>query len=158
VFVAPLEESLEGLIVYPVPERTVHGVIQAPYRIEVAAGQVTDVQAPDAESVRILRNYTGLEPYDGRRPSGDEGRAFDLRKVIAEMAIAGFNPVMSPAIREGRLRPTTGLVLTDEKLGDHQAFGSNDQFQGATPSSYGEHHVEHTDFVGGIEREVVREA
>jgi hypothetical protein len=44
--------------------------------------------------------------------------------------------------------------LLDEKLGDHQAFGSNDQFSGAVPSTYGEEHVEHTDFVGGIARKM----
>jgi len=70
------------------------------------------------------------------------------------MAIAGFNPVMLPEIQNGRLRPVTGLVLTDEKLGDHQAFGSNAQFMGSTPSTYRDEHVEHTDFVGGIERNV----
>jgi len=152
VFVAPIEDSLNGVIVYTIPERTVHGVIRAPYRIEVKDGQVTDVQAPDEESLRILRNYTGLEPYDGKALGGDEATAFGMRRVIAEMAIAGFNPAMRPEIESGRLRPVTGLVLTDEKLGDHQAFGSNDQFKGATPSTYGEEHVEHTDFVGSIER------
>ena len=59
---------------------------------------------------------------------------------------------MLPQIEAGRLQPVTGLVLTDEKLGDHQAFGANDQFNGRTPSAYGDHHVEHTDFVGGIAR------
>ena len=72
------------------------------------------------------------------------------------MAIAGFNPAMLPHIQSGRLRPVTGLVLTDEKLGDHQAFGSNDQFNGNTPSTYkgqnGDEHVEHTDFVGSTKR------
>lgn len=156
VFVAPLEDSLDGVIVYTIPERTVHGVIRAPYRIEVQAGRVVHVQAPDEESQRVLRNYAGLEPYDGQPLAGEEGEAFALRRVIAEMAIAGFNPAMIPEIENGRLRPVTGLVLTDEKLGDHQAFGSNDQFKGATPSSYGDHHVEHTDFVGSIQRTITR--
>jgi hypothetical protein len=75
-----------------------------------------------------------------------------MRRIIAEMAIAGFNPAMASEIESGRLRPVTGLVLTDEKLGDHQAFGSNDQFRGVTPSSYRGEHVEHTDFVGGVAR------
>lgn len=154
VFVAPIEDSMSGVLVYTIPERTVHGVIRAPYRIEVREGRVAAVQAPDADSLRILRNYTGLEPYDGQAPQGDAATAFEMRRVIAEMAIAGFNPVMMPEIRSGRLRPVTGLVLMDEKLGDHQAFGSNDQFKGAVPSTYGEEHVEHTDFVGGIERQV----
>lgn len=152
VFVAPLEDSLKGVIVYTQPQRTVHGVIRAPYRIEVREGRVTDVGAPDEESTRILRNYTGLEPYDRQALAGAEAEAFGLRQVIAEAAIAGFNPAMLPEVRRGRLRPVTGLVLTDEKVGDHQAFGSNDQFMGATPSSYGNEHVEHTDFVGSIER------
>jgi len=156
VFVAPLEDSLDGVIVYTIPERTVHGVICAPYRIEVRSGRVTSVEAPDAESRKILRHYTGLEPYDGQPLAGEEAEAFELRRVIAEMAIAGFNPAMIPAIQNGRLRPVTGLVLTDEKLGDHQAFGSNDQFKGRTPSSHGDHHVEHTDFVGSIERTITR--
>jgi leucyl aminopeptidase (aminopeptidase T) len=156
VFVAPLEDSLSGVIVYTIAERTIHGVIRAPYRIEIDAGRVTDVAAPDEESRRILRNYTGLEPYDGATPKGDEAAAFALRRVIAEMAIAGFNPVMRPEIESGRLRPVTGLVLTDEKLGDHQAFGANDQFMGATPTAYADHHVEHTDFVGGIARKMTR--
>lgn len=154
VFVGPLEDSLNGVIVYTLPERTVHGVIQAPYRIEVRDGRVTDVRAPDAESLRILRNYTGLAPYDGRPLEGEARAAFDLRRIIAEVAIAGFNPAMLPEIENGRLRPVTGSVLMDEKLGDHQAFGSNDQFMGTTPSTYGSEHVEHTDFVGGIAREV----
>jgi hypothetical protein len=154
VFVAPIEDSMNGVLVYPIPERTMHGVIRAPYRIEVRAGQVIDVQAPDAQSVRILRNYTGLEPYDGRGLAGDEATAFEMRRTIAEFAIAGFNPVMLPEIANGRLRPVTGLVLLDEKVGDHQAFGSNDQFNGAVPSTLGEQHVEHTDFVGGIDRHV----
>jgi hypothetical protein len=154
VFVAPLEDSMHGVIVYTVPERTIHGVIRAPYRIEVKLGQVIDVQAPDTESVRILRNYTGLEPYDGKALSGDAATAFEMRRVIAEFAIAGFNPVMLPEVVSGRLRPVIGLVLLDEKLGDHQAFGSNDQFSGAVPSTYGEEHVEHTDFVGGIARKM----
>ncbi len=158
VFVGPLEDSLDGVMVFTVPERTVHGVIRAPYRIEVAGGRVTNVSAPDEESRRILRNYTGLEPYDGARLAGDEGAAFALRRTIAEMAIAGFNPVMQPEIENGRLRPVTGQVLTDEKLGDHQAFGANAQFMGATPNSYGEHHVEHTDFVGTIDRTITLEA
>jgi leucyl aminopeptidase (aminopeptidase T) len=152
VFVAPLEDSLSGVIVYTIPERTIHGVIRAPYRIEIDGGRVTDVVAPDEESRRILRNYTGLEPYDGVPRQGDEATAFELRRVIAEMAIAGFNPVMQPEIENGRLRPVTGLVLTDEKLGDHQAFGANDQFMGTTPSAHSDHNVEHTDFVGGIAR------
>ncbi|MBP6875166.1 MAG: aminopeptidase [Candidatus Eisenbacteria bacterium] len=152
VFVAPLEDSLQGVIVYTQPQRAAHGVIRAPYRIEVRAGRVIGVEAPDEESVRILRNYTGLEPYDRKPLAGDEAEAFRLRGVIAEMAIAGFNPAMMPEVRSGRLRPVTGLVLTDEKVGDHQAFGSNDQFMGATPSAYGGEHVEHTDFVGSIER------
>ncbi len=157
VFVAPIEDSLSGVIAYTVPERTVHGVVRAPYRIEVHGGKVVRVTAPDKDSVRILRHYTGLEPYDGRKLSGDEGDAFRLRRAIAEMAIAGFNPAMLPEIQSGRLRPVTGLVLTDEKLGDHQAFGSNDQFMGATPSALGDHHVEHTDFVGGIARKMTLE-
>lgn len=154
VFVAPIEDSLTGVIAYTIPERTVHGVIRAPYRIEVRDGRVVGVEAPDDESRRILRNYTGLEPYDGKALAGDEAEAFALRRVIAEMAIAGFNPVMLPEIRNGRLRPATGLVLLDEKVGDHQAFGSNDQFMGRVPSAVGNEHVEHTDFVGGIERVV----
>jgi len=154
VFVAPIEDSLTGVIVYPIPERTVHGVIRAPYRIEVREGRVVGVEAPDDESRRILRNYTGLEPYDGKSLGGDAAEAFALRRVIAEMAIAGFNPVMLPEVRNGRLRPVTGLVLLDEKVGDHQAFGSNDQFMGQVPSAYGKEPVEHTDFVGGIERVV----
>jgi hypothetical protein len=156
VFVAPIEDSLDGVIVYTIPERTVHGIIRAPYRIEVRSGRVTHVEAPDAESRKILRNYTGLEPYDGQPLAGEEAEAFDMRRVIAEMAIAGFNPAMIPAIQDGRLRPVTGLVLTDEKLGDHQAFGSNDQFKGGTPSTHGDHHVEHTDFVGSIQRTITR--
>lgn len=154
VFVGPLEDSLTGVIVYAIPERTVHGVIRAPYRIEVRDGRVVGIEAPDAESRRILKHYVGLAPYDGVALKDDEATAFDLRKVIAEMAIAGFNPAMLPEIENGRLRPVTGLVLTDEKLGDHQAFGSNDQFMGATPSSLGKHHVEHTDFVGSIARKI----
>lgn len=154
VFVGPREDSLDGVIVYTIPERTVHGVIRAPYRIEARAGRVVDVQAPDEESLRILKHYVGLAPYDGIALAGDEAAAFDLRSIIAEMAIAGFNPAMLPEIMNGRLRPVTGLVLTDEKLGDHQAFGSNDQFMGATPSSFGDHHVEHTDFVGSIARRI----
>jgi len=152
VFVAPIEDSLTGVIAYPIPERTVHGVIRAPYRIEVRDGRVVGVDAPDDESRRILRHYTGLEPFDGKSLSGDAAEAFALRRVIAEMAIAGFNPVMLPEIRNGRLRPVTGLVLLDEKVGDHQAFGANDQFMGRVPSAYGNEPVEHTDFVGGIER------
>jgi hypothetical protein len=152
VYVAPIEDSMDGVIVYKQPQRTVHGVIRAPYRIEVRAGRVTAVTAPDADSERILRNYTGLEPFDRKELAGAEAEAFGLRRVIAEAAIAGFNPVMMPEIDSGRLRPVTGLVLTDEKLGDHQAFGSNDQFMGATPSSAGGEHVEHTDFVGTIDR------
>jgi hypothetical protein len=152
VFVAPIEDSMDGVIVYTLPQRTAHGVIRAPYRIEVRAGRVIGVKAPDEDSERILRNYTGLEPYDRKALSGNEAETFGLRRVIAEAAIAGFNPAMLPEIRSGRLRPVTGLVLTDEKLGDHQAFGSNDQFMGTTPSSIGGEHVEHTDFVGSIER------
>jgi len=140
------------VIVYTIPERTMHGVIRAPYRIEVRQGRVAAVQAPDGDSLRILRNYTGLEPYDGQALAGEAAEAFAMRRVIAEMAIAGFNPIMLPEIRSGRLRPVTGLVLMDEKLGDHQAFGSNDQFKGAVPSTHGQEHVEHTDFVGGIDR------
>ncbi len=154
VFVAPIEDSLSGVIVFTVPERAVHGIIRAPYRIEVQGGQVIGVQAPDEESERILRHYTGLGQYDCTLPKGDEKTAFDLRRVIAEMAIAGFNPVQLPEIANGRLRPVTGQVLIDEKLGDHQAFGSNDQFMGATPSSIGDQHVEHTDFVGSIDRKI----
>ncbi len=154
VFVGPIEDSMNGRIIFDVPERTVHGVIRAPYRIEISAGKVTSVDAPDDESRRILRNYTGLETYDGIALSGDEATAFTTRRIIAEMAIAGFNPVMLPEIQSGRLRPVTGLVLTDEKLGDHQAFGANDQFNGNTPSSCGDHRVEHTDFVGGIDRKL----
>jgi leucyl aminopeptidase (aminopeptidase T) len=154
VFVAPIEDSLTGVIVYPIPERTVHGVIRAPYRIEVRDGRVTGIEAPDDESRRILRHYTGLEPFDGKALGGDAAEAFALRRVIAEMAIAGFNPVMLPEIKNGRLRPVTGLVLLDEKVGDHQAFGSNDQFMGRVPSAISNEPVEHTDFVGGIERVV----
>jgi hypothetical protein len=152
VFVAPIEDSLDGVIVYTQPQRTSHGMIHAPYRLEVRGGQVIGAEAPDEDSRRILRNYTGLEPYDRKALAGPEAEAFALRRVIAEAAIAGFNPAMLPEIRTGRLRPVTGLVLTDEKLGDHQAFGSNDQFMGATPSSTGGEHVEHTDFVGSVER------
>jgi hypothetical protein len=154
VFVAPIEDSMDGVIVYTQPQRTVHGMIQAPYRVEVKGGRVIDAQAPDGDSLRILRNYTGLAPYDGKELAGTEAEAFSLRRIIAEAAIAGFNPAMLPQIRNGRLRPVTGLVLTDEKLGDHQAFGSNDQFMGTTPSTTGGEHVEHTDFVGSIERRV----
>ena len=154
VFVAPIEDSASGVIVFTVPERAVHGIIQAPYRIEMKAGRVVGASAPDKESERILRHYTGLEQYDGLVSTGDEKSAFDLRRVIAEMAIAGFNPVQLPEIKNGRLRPVTGQVLIDEKLGDHQAFGSNDQFKGINPSSIGDHHVEHTDFVGSVERKV----
>ncbi|MBD3235272.1 MAG: hypothetical protein GF330_01045 [Candidatus Eisenbacteria bacterium] len=152
VFVAPIEDSMSGVILFTIPERTTHGIIRAPYRIEVCDGQVTGVRAPDEESVRILRNYTGLEPFDRRPLGGTAQEAFGMRRIIAEMAIAGFNPAMAPEIASGRLRPVTGLVLTDEKLGDHQAFGSNDQFRGATPSTYRDEHVEHTDFVGGVAR------
>jgi hypothetical protein len=152
VFVAPIEDSMDGVIVYAQPQRTSHGVIHAPYRVEVRGGRVIGAEAPDEDSRRILRNYAGLEPYDRKALAGAEAEAFALRRVIAEAAIAGFNPAMLPDIRSGRLRPVTGLVLTDEKLGDHQAFGSNDQFMGATPSSTGGEHVEHTDFVGSIER------
>jgi Thermophilic metalloprotease (M29) len=157
VFVAPLEDSLTGVMVYTVPERTVHGVIHAPYRIEVKDGRVIDTQAPDQESGKILRHYCGLEQYDASRPGGDEKVAFEMSRIIAEMAIAGFNPVQVPEIQNGRLRPVTGLVLLDEKLGDHQAFGSNDQFKGKTPSSIGNHHVNHTDFVGTIDRTITLE-
>jgi hypothetical protein len=156
VFVAPIEDSMRGVIVFQIPERTIHGVIHAPYRIEVRAGRVVRVEAPDEESVRILRHYTGLEPYDRKPLGGDAEDAFRMRATIAEMAIAGFNPALQTAIENGRLRPVTGLVLTDEKLGDHVAFGSNDQFKGATPSTYRQEHVEHTDFVGGTRRDMRR--
>lgn len=156
VFVAPVEDSLTGIMVYTVSERTVHGVINSPYRIEVSKGRVIDTQAPDQESGKILRHYCGLEQYDGSTLGGDEKSAFEMSRIIAEMAIAGFNPVQIPEIHNGRLRPVTGLVLLDEKLGDHQAFGSNDQFKGKTPSSIGNHHVNHTDFVGTIERTITR--
>jgi hypothetical protein len=154
VFVAPIEDSLTGVIVYTIPERTVHGVIRAPYRIEAREGRVIGVEAPDDESRRTLRHYTGLEPFDGKPLGGDAAEAFALRRVIAEMAIAGFNPVMLPEVKNGRLRPVTGLVLLDEKVGDHQAFGANDQFMGRVPSAVSNEPVEHTDFVGGIERVV----
>jgi leucyl aminopeptidase (aminopeptidase T) len=154
VFVAPIEDSMDGVIVYSQPQRTSHGVIRAPYRVEVRGGRVIGVEAPDENSRRILRNYAGLEPYDRKALAGAEAEAFELRRIIAEAAIAGFNPAMLADIRSGRLRPVTGLVLTDEKLGDHQAFGSNDQFMGTTPSSASGEHVEHTDFVGSIERTI----
>jgi len=153
VYVSPIEDSMDGVGVYTVSQRTNHGIIGAPYRIWTKEGEVIDAKGPDDESTRILRHYTGLEPYDGKEIEGDKAAAFRLRRRIAEVAIAGFNPVTEPDIRSGRLRPVTGLVLTDEKQGDHNAYGNNDHFGGETPSTYkGEHYVEHTDFVGSTDR------
>ncbi len=152
VFVPPIEDSLDGVIVFNRPQRMPFGVIRAPYRIEVASGQVTAASAPDEESLRLLRHYVGLEPYSGTMPGGDEGRAFRMRRTIAEVAISGFNPVLLPQIRSGRLRPVTGNPLLDEKLGDHQAFGANEFFKGSTPSSVGGFSVLHTDFIDCVDR------
>ncbi len=152
VFSPPIEDSMDGVIVFKRPQRMPFGVIEAPYRIEVSAGRVTGVQAPDRESLRLLRHYGGLEPYSGDMPKGEEGTAFRMRRRIAEVAIAGFNPVLLPQVEAGRLRPVTGNPLLDEKLGDHQAFGANEFFKGATPSSVGGFQVLHTDFIDGVER------
>jgi len=129
------------------------GVIEAPYIIYVSGGRVLKGEATDKTSEKILREYTGLEPFDSKPfKNGDERDAFYMRGTVAEMAIAGFNPVTEPYIRAGRLRPVVGNLLIDEKAGDHQAFGSNDIFGGTTPSSYKGEHVEHTDFIGSIQR------
>ncbi|MFH0949427.1 MAG: hypothetical protein V1802_02980 [Candidatus Aenigmatarchaeota archaeon] len=157
VFTAPIEDSANGVLVYTIPLRTSHGVIGAPYEIFVKDGKVYKVKAPTTESTRILENYTGLRPYDGKSLTGDEAEAFVLRKIIAEAAIAGFNPAMDRYVRNGRLRPVVGLTLIDEKLGDHHAFGSNDIFNGATPSSFKDYPVEHTDFVGTVYRKMTLE-
>ena len=152
-FCSPLEQSMNGTIVYMQPLLTPLGVIEAPYIIYVSGGRVLKVEATDKTSEKILREYTGLEPFDSKPfKNGDERDAFYMRGTVAEMAIAGFNPVTEPYIRAGRLRPVVGNLLIDEKAGDHQAFGSNDIFGGTTPSSYKGEHVEHTDFIGSIQR------
>ena len=153
VYVAPKEDSMDGRIVYNSPMRTPLGIIQAPYDLDIRAGNVAGVQAaPEGDSMRILRHYTGRSDYDHRELNEQELAAFVMRGIIAEVAIAGFNPVLEPYIRQGRLPPVIGLTIIDEKLGDHQAFGANSFFGGLTPATHAGYSVDHTDLVGGIDR------
>lgn len=154
VFAAPIEDSMNGVIVNNTDQRTDLGVIRAPYKIFVNKGFVSKVEAKDEESKKILEDYTGLHPYDGQKLEGDKLEAFKLRRVVAEFSIAGFNPVTKLYVDAGRLMPVTGLVLIDEKLGDHRAFGSNSIFMGKTPDAVNGESVKHSDFVGSTKRKL----
>ncbi|NQV09079.1 hypothetical protein HQ529_04470 [Candidatus Woesearchaeota archaeon] len=154
VFVAPIEDFGKGILIYTIPEQTAIGMIDAPYFISIYEGSAYNVSAPNEESERILKHYTGLKPYDDKKMTGDELKAFKLRKKLAEVAISGFNPVFLPYIKSGRIKPVLGFPMIEEKWGDHGAFGSNDFFEGKTPSSIGGYSVGHTDFIEGINRKI----
>lgn len=149
VFIAPIEDSMNGTLVYTVPLRRELGIIRPTYKIHVKDGKVYLVEA-DEVSKRLIDYYTGQKQISDRAFTPDEAEAFALQRTIAEFAIGGFNPAFFPYLENGRLLPVVGEGLIDEKLGPHQAFGANTLIAGSlgkTPSSYKGVHVDHTDFV-----------
>jgi leucyl aminopeptidase (aminopeptidase T) len=111
VFVAPLEDSAEGVLVadLTVPY-TVEGLVDAPVTLRFEGGRVRSIEGGRASELLT-------EVVDEAGPSG---------RVIAELGI-GLNPALSPR----------GHVLLDEKAARtaHVAIGNNIGSYGGTNES-----------------------
>ena len=111
VYVAPLEESAEGVAV---SDRVfIRGKAVEKLSLTFERGRVAHIAAPEAESVQLLEGLLAAS-------SGDKDR-------IAELGI-GLNP---------GVKTLTGDVLLDEKLcgSVHIAIGMNDRFGGQNRSN-----------------------
>jgi len=111
VYVAPLEGSAEGVAV--IDRAFIRGQPVEQLKLTFERGQVVHIDAPKAESVRLLEELLAAS-------SGDKDR-------IAEL---GFG--LNPGVTE-----LTGDILLDEKLNGsvHIAIGMNDSFGGQNRSN-----------------------
>jgi len=156
-YTLPIEDSMQGWLVQTVPLMTPQGIIVPEYRIKFEGGEVVKAEASDDVSTRVLQHYTGLKPWNSQGMVPLERAAFYLRRIIAEFAIAGFNPVFAPYIESGRYLPVIGNSLETEKVGDHVATGANSVFPGglvpaAISAGKNSCSVKHTDFIGTTDR------
>ena len=111
VYVAPLEESAEGVAV--IDRAFIRGKPVERLSLSFEQGRVAHIAAPEAESVQLLEGLLAAS-------SGDKDR-------IAELGIG-----LNPGVKE-----LTGDVLLDEKLcgSVHIAIGMNDRFGGQNRSN-----------------------
>ena len=111
VFVAPHEDSANGVAI--IDRAFIRGKPVEQLRITFVNGRVVKIDAPDSNSVDLLRELLSVS-------SGD-------KDVIAEFAI-GLNPGVSEPI---------GDIMLDEKIGGsiHIAIGMNERFGGRNKSN-----------------------
>ncbi len=111
VYVAPLEESAEGVAM--INRAFIRGQPVEKLKLTFERGKVVHIEASDAESVRLLEELLAAS-------SGDKDR-------IAELGI-GLNPGVNEL---------TGDIMLDEKLNGsvHIAIGMNDRFGGQNHSN-----------------------
>ncbi len=111
VYVALLERSAEGVAV--IDRAFIRGQSVEQLKLTFERGQVVHIDAPNAESVRLIEELLAAS-------SGDKDR-------IAELGI-GLNPGVAEL---------TGDILLDEKLNGsvHIAIGMNDSFGGQNRSN-----------------------
>jgi aminopeptidase len=111
VYVAPLERSAEGVAV--IDRAFIRGQSVEQLKLTFERGQVVHIDAPNAESVRLIEELLAAS-------SGDKDR-------IAELGL-GLNPGVNEL---------TGDILLDEKLNGsvHIAIGMNDSFGGQNRSN-----------------------
>lgn len=111
VYFAPLEDSAEGVAV--IDRVFIRGQLVEQLKLTFEGGQVVHIDAPKAESARLLVELLAAS-------SGDKDK-------IAELGI-GLNPGVTEL---------TGDILLDEKLNGsvHIAIGMNDSFGGRNHSN-----------------------
>jgi aminopeptidase len=135
LFMAPLEDSVNGEFCTKMPQWTVRGTMEDVH-IVFKNGRV--VKATADKGGEALHYYTGLA-----KPETETMKAvYEAQNTIAELGI-GVNPVLD-------FERTTGNTLVDEKIrGIHLATGQNKNLGGNTPGAIEETYVEHLDFIVG---------
>jgi len=111
VYVAPLEDSAEGVAV--IDRAFIRGQLVVQLKLTFERGQVVHIDAPKAETIHLIEELLAAS-------SGDMDR-------IAELGL-GLNPGVTEL---------TGDALLDEKLNGsiHIAIGMNDSFGGQNHSN-----------------------
>jgi hypothetical protein len=147
IFVAPIETSTEGKMVFDAPLWTEYGTIQAPYYVYFHKGEVVTVLA-EKESLAALMHITGQRHISGKQLSGYAKMAFERGKRHAEFALGALNPVLARELKKKRLLPTSKNPLLNEKVGDyHSATGNDGLFGGLTKDNFHGAAVEHHDCI-----------
>jgi len=141
IFMAPIEDSVNGEYYTKVPQATEHGTMEGVH-VVFKNGRVVEATATRGEEALLY--YTGL----AKPKTEAEKLVYEAQNTIAELGI-GMNPVLD-------FEKVTGNLLIDEKMkGIHIATGRNQPLGGKIPGAIGGIAVEHQDFVVGKIDEMV---